>query len=237
MYTIRQLFLYLLATISINVQAQVIVDTGPVNDASLAFGIFNNPSGDYQKLAGNFVLQSSYTVTDIYASLVYYDFDSIKPNAVINVSVHNDKNNQPGEQLFSGQITIPTNPPFPTSPDAVYVSRPLEWKGLSNISLSLNSGSYWIVFSGVEPNYVGWMAGAINPLSSYMLMSSSNEPPLLPFLPFGPPHTWIEIGAVGFSPGLKILGTPLAVPEPESAVMLLVGLGLLSIVSRRSKRV
>lgn len=198
--------------------------------------IYHNSNQDYQKLAGNFVLQSSYSVTDIYASVIYYDFWSIKPEAVINVSVHNDKNNQPGESLFSSQLTIPATTLISLNPpDQIFAPRPVELIGLIDISLPLNSGSYWIVFSGVqgEPS-VGWGASAINPLSSYMVMNSSNEPP--PFrLPFESAHTWTEIGTGVISPGLKILGTPLAVPEPENSGMLLAGLGLLGIAARRVK--
>lgn len=231
MYTIRQFFIYLLATISINVQAQVLVDTGP-SDGNFALSIYDKANGDYQKLAGNFLLQDSYKVTDIFASIIYYG--SGNKNAVINLSVHADQNNRPGESLFSSQLTIPATPlTSPYSPDQVFVARTIEWIGFSNMSLSLNSGSYWVVFSGVqgEPTDIGWgVLGATNRLPIYMYMTGLivGSPPFEIM-----PHTWGDLGGIGA--GLKIIGTPLAVPEPENSGMLLAGVALLGIAARRVK--
>lgn len=231
MYTIRQFFIYLLATISINVQAQVLVDTGP-SDGNLALSIYDKSNLDYQKLAGNFLLQDSYKVTDIFASIIYYG--SGNKNAVINLSVHADQNNRPGESLFSSQLTIPATPlTSPYSPDQVFVAHTIEWMGFSNMSLSLNSGSYWVVFSGVqgEPTDIGWgLFGATNRLPKYMYLTGSivGSPPFEIM-----PHTWGDLGGVGA--GLKIIGTPLAVPETEISLMLLAGLSLLRALSLRVK--
>ncbi|WP_229008447.1 hypothetical protein [Methylophilus sp. Leaf408] len=231
MFTIRQLFFSVLAIISINAQAKVIVDTGP-SDGNLALNIYDKANGDYQKLAGNFFLEDSYKVTDIFASIIYYG--SSNPNALINVSVHADQNNKPGESLFSSQLTIPATPLTSSySPDKVFVAHTIEWVGFSNISLSLNSGSYWIVFSGVqgEPTDIGWgLFGATNRLPTYMYMTDSivGSPPFEIL-----PHTWGDMGGIGA--GLKIIGTPLAVPEPENLAMLLAGLGLLGVAVPRNK--
>lgn len=48
------------------------------------------------------------------------------------------------------------------------------------------------------------------------------------------PHTWGDLGGVGA--GLKIIGTPLAVPETEISLMLLAGLSLLRALSLRVKK-
>ncbi|MFD1123288.1 PEP-CTERM sorting domain-containing protein [Methylophilus flavus] len=51
----------------------------------------------------------------------------------------------------------------------------------------------------------------------------------------GYPYQWLYFTPKE-TPGLKILGTPLAaVPEPESLVMLIAGLGLISLCVRNRK--
>lgn len=203
-----------IALLTFKSHAGVIVDTGPSYSSSAA--IYQKSENDFQMLAGKFELQSAYVVTDIFASLVYPSWSF--PNAKLNISLYSDKSDEPDHSLFSGQITVEN------------LSSNANWVGLSNIGLGLGAGSYWIVFSGIqgEPIEVGWsLYGATNPLSSYKLMNNLN----------GYPYKWLEVGGV-YSPGLKILGTPLAtVPEPENVAMLLAGLGLLGFAVRRNKPV
>lgn len=201
-----------IAFTSLNSYSAVIIDTGMSTGSAAT--IFETSADNFQKLAGKFVLETGFNVTDILASLSYLNY--AKPTASLNISVFSDLNNTPQNTLFSGQVTLNSSG---------YDS----WVGLNNISLDLDAGSYWIVFSGIkgESQNIGWsMYGATNPLPSYKMMNGLN----------GYPYQWLNMGS-DQSPGLRILGTPLAtVPEPENLAMLYAGLGLVGIAARRNKR-
>lgn len=192
--------------------SEVIVDTGL--GAGSKTSVFNRGASNFQSIAAKFDLSDRYTLTDLEGSFTVY------AKSAISISILSDSKNSPGETLmFSSLVTPATNIGYADT-----------WVGLHNQSLTLNAGSYWIVFGGVigEPLTSAPGMGMYNvarPLSEYRIMNALN----------GFPPRWLSEGG-GRAYGVRIQGQAAPVPEASALTMSLIGVATVAVARLLARR-
>jgi hypothetical protein len=197
-YLIFLSLIVVILTVPLHARADYIVDTGtPSGD--LAWALHSD-----QWLAAEFSLGMAYTLTDIEG----YMLDNI---GQLTVAIYGDGGEVPdtGNEFYSQSFTVPGDS-----------QTPYDWYGLSGLSWSLLTGTYWVAFEvRAGDTYNGGMReDPPNPLADEAAKTS------------GPNYFECD----GLYLGIKIQGTPGA-PVPEPATMLLFGSGLAGLFGFRRK--
>ncbi len=199
-----------------NLTAASIVDTGLIacNSTSCQGGSLS-PSNPENMWAASFTLAANTTITDMQ---VWID-TSRSLNTSFSLS------------LFADNITVPdiTNEIF--SQDVVVTDNLFEdnfnnqWQGLSNLDISLNSGTYWLAIGLPNgSNYDGYIPmgqyGALNPVGDYAFF-------------YEPNGEWLPDSGSDFA--FKIDGNISAVPVPAAVWLFSAGLiGLFGVAKRKN---
>ena len=129
---------------------------------------------------------------------------------LIDIAIHSDGGNIPGETLFST--------PFAYTP-----GMPLDWYGVAGLNWAIGADTYWVSF--VPDAVVGVMPGtAPNPLDEYAQ---------------GNPGGWLDVVPDHFDNlgiGFRIDATPTAIPEPPVIILLSTGLfGIIALTRRKTR--
>lgn len=202
----------LLSTIFLSSIAQgaVLVDTGspPVGEGGLTLcGWLSSASPCKQSLAIKVSLAETTNITDIQSFFLKSNQESD-----LTLSLYNDVNNLPGQELYSRLLNI----------NELYY----HWDGLSGLNWAIDAGDYWVTFEVREgQKFFGSLTtGAPNRLPmAVMTLGVANG-------------DWFNLPDSEYYAALILQGTPItAVPEPESYAMILTGLGVIGLVTRRRK--
>lgn len=153
LFILFYIFLFPLITFSFT-NAAIIVDTGdpPDSPSTATLGWHGSPPTDNQFLAGEFYLDQSYTLTDIYGYL------ETGHTGQLSLIIYGDGGDIPNtsNELFSQTFTVG--------------STGWGWEGASGLSWNLDNGYYWLAFEDRNPyndstSFQGNIAmGATNPL-------------------------------------------------------------------------
>lgn len=191
--------------------SEIIVDTGLGGGSTTS--IYNKGDLDFQTIAARFDLSDRYTLTDIEGSISAYS------TSTFSISIFSNSNNLPGDALMSATLTTPRT-------NSVYTDA---WVGLHNQSLTLDAGSYWVVFGGVAGQAASMgmgMYGVSQPLSEYRIMNALN----------GLPPQWLSQGG-NIAYGVRIQGVAAPVPDVSTATMSLLGcVGIAQLMARKRSK-
>lgn len=191
--------------LSANVYASLIVDTGtPIDDQASRWGF-----GSYQYFAGEFSIADDYSINAIEG----YLGNGRGGMGNIDISVHSDAGNIPGEQLFTAQLILESG-------------ATLGWYGVGSLNWLLSTGTYWVSFIPDE-NINGDMWGvAPSPLDEYAAVLERCG------------FDWCDDGPNVFDSlgiGLRVGATQInAVSEPGSMAIFGLGLVLVFVMGKKS---
>ena len=122
--------------------AAYIVNTGPGPTSIGGYPALYRDSSGYQYLAGEFIIDQSYTVTDI-EGWIYNNSES---NSTATVVIYGDDNSLPNSnEIYSQRFNV--------------ASQSYDFSGASGLSWYLGAGTYWLAFE-VRTNDTlqdGWM--------------------------------------------------------------------------------
>jgi hypothetical protein len=191
----RFLLMMIIVSVSHHVYAIPIVDTGtPTGGPTWQLG-FN------QYFGGRFSVADGQSINSIEG---YFESrPSSSTVGVIDISIHADGGNIPGDTLFSVPLSYTPG-------------MPLDWYGIGGLNWAIIAGTYWVSF--IPDAVVGVMPGtAPNPLDEYAQ---------------GNPGGWIDAGPDHFDDlalGFRIDATPTPMPEPS--IIMLLGMGLFGMIA------
>lgn len=219
MRTKSLIVVYIMAIIFLNtvpLKADLIVDTS----AGMTIGekIMEGTVLDaYQWLAQKIFLPQAYTITQVQGILgaIHLDGD-------IRAAIRSDSGAIPGNILFS-QV-------FTSSTPRIYT-----WQGPSNLSWILSAGTYWLAFEVLSSSTFD---GAMETKTPKDFYGSANSSPREPTIYTANNSFEIGIRVYGdLSPvDNPIINPPPAMfPIPSTIMLLVTGLGLLVLFTRRKK--
>jgi hypothetical protein len=117
-----------------------LIDTGPGMNKRSGSPIYNTTpvNGDFQFLAVEFYLDSTYTITDVEGWIYHYDAQNQASH--ITFIIYGDGGNIPdvNNELYNQVVTLSSD----IAP---------RWHGLTNLNWSLSSGEYWLAFEVRQP--------------------------------------------------------------------------------------
>ena len=191
----------------------LIVDTGPGLNVT---GGYSLDSITPQWLAGEFELDQSYYITGLYGWLA----NDNQAEKSFTISLYGDGGETPDTtNLIYSNTAVIAGPDKGSSWEGYEIN----WTDSSgNTGQFLTAGSYWIAFE-VRPynSYRGAMpSDAATPLNNYSVVGSATS------------GVWRDDDYLNF--GVRIFGTPAAVPEPGTVILF--GIGLLGIVGVSRKK-
>ncbi|MBC3767709.1 hypothetical protein [Neptunicella marina] len=209
--------------LAINANATLIVDTGePVpDDVGASQPTYNNDSYNFyygQYFAGMFGIEEDYLLNSIEG---FFSNNSGFTGDVV-VSILSDDFFYPGETLFSGVVSLAAN-------------ASMGWYGITGLDWLLTAGDYWVSFvpklmdAGANQSVHGLLpTSARGTMDEYIVGYEDGwSPSLVPY-------------NNAFLPGVRIDGDintePNPNPVPESSILLLFVIGLLSLKTFNTKR-
>lgn len=162
--------------------------------------------GTFQHLAAEFALAGPTTITSIEAWFRPWAFTT--GPATVRISITNDGGEAPGASaLFSATHVT---------------SSPNQFDGLQGLNWTLATGTYWVMFEGLSASSPLIGGGAANGLGNEAYRS-------------GAVNAWQEADGQNLSIRIRGDATTLAVPEPATWAMMLVGFGTVGYAIRRRR--
>lgn len=177
----------------------VLVETGsPATSQNGAISVLGG-SGSYG-MTQSVALGFSLANASSISSVQGYIWSWVTPGN-FTLALYSDANGLPSTELYSSQVNVP--------------AMALDWYGVSDVNWNVSAGNYWASFE-------------VRSGQSFYGALEFPAPIKLPAAVKNDYYTgWTNIG-VGGGGGLIVLGDTIApVPEPETYVMLLAGLGLI----------
>ncbi len=209
--------------------AYTVVDTGTPSNAGGGWALGNIPAGysdgaPYdaysQSLAAKFTLDQAATITSVFGWINNGNSNNVSgivPIDYATISIYGDA--APGALGTSASVPDSGNIKF--SRDLAVMNADPAWVGFSSLNLDLAAGSYWVAFEAPQfSSFAGGMpAPAPNPVGSEAFNVNNSG--------------W---NAYNLGLGVQISALPsstVVTPEPVSAVLFVVGGGIMAFSRRR----
>lgn len=218
-------FLLLTSGLAGPASAELIIDTGPGAGAPFTLSTYNGglAVGENSAVAGRIDLTQAVTITSIKGWMGTYALSNASGDVSIVLYENSASFLTPGTEVaVLGTIHLDANTYY-------------DWYGLSDLSLSLAAGSYWIAFEGGANSSIllpSWpLLGSVgpyptNPLPAYAYSNFGDWTPLMAASSY---HAF----------GLQVEGTydvSTAAPEPSTLALAALGLGGVFFLRRRMSR-
>ena len=201
-----------LSIASLSANANIIIDTGsPALTQNGAISVCGKCGGPTTSSGQSVALQ--FSVSD------YYDITSIQgflwqqATGTLTLALYDNVNETPGSQIYSSSFQA-------TDIASAQSGWRGSWAGVSGINWTVSPGKYWAAF---EVRNGQTYEGALEFPAPIPLPAAVNNSAW---------GQWTNIGSGGGG-GLLVSGNLVPVPEINTNIMLLIGLGLFGFIARR----